>query len=91
MLFSRIVYLLLVQIFIAYVPTITRAQNVIKDGIHTTEEDVFTMKLNEERIYSDQDAAFDCKFGNCSHNYIVDHVLANLTNNGVISITGDVM
>ena len=91
MLFSRIVYLLLVRIFIVYVSTITRAQKVIEDGINITEEDVFTMKLNEERIYSDQDTAFGCKFGNCSQYYIVDHILANLTNNSVINITHDVI
>ena len=85
----RTVYLmLLLQMVTAFEAITNTAQ---KDQKGDNGENGFAADPIEQHVLNEQDAPSSCKFGNCSQYYIIDHVLNNLTSNGVISITHDVI
>ena len=73
---------------IAFEATTNRTQ---ADQNGDNEEDDFTTDPIEKHVLNEQDAPFSCTFGNCSQYYTIDHVLGNLTSDGVINITHDVI
>ena len=91
MILSRTVYLILLLQMVTTFEAITDRAQLQDDQNGDNGEDGFTTDPIDKHVLNEQDGQSSCKFGNCSQYYSIDHVLGNLTSNGVVSITHDVI